>query len=201
MLAIKTDVISRNERTVGVSGLSLPVCNLQFRSGASNMTLSREGMTWICLLSSTDARTEENGAMSMELGGQSLDHWRGVIWDPGIVRQQSICVCYDCLCLMTLFRTMWLLVHDWAGWPVWTEIVSGYCRTITWEVGWLRSPITPCDVDRLCANMKRQIKEVQGDVVVEMTEIYYPVVRGRAWKDSDPSDWSVWMCARFGRLL
>ena len=28
VLAFKTDVISRNERTVGVSGLSLPVCNL-----------------------------------------------------------------------------------------------------------------------------------------------------------------------------
>ena len=71
MLAFKTDVISR---TVGVSGLSLPVCNLQFRSGASNMTLSREGMMWLCLLSSADARTGDNGAMSMELGGQGLDH-------------------------------------------------------------------------------------------------------------------------------
>ena len=148
----------------------MPVCNLRVRSGASNMTLLREGMTRLCLLSSTDAGTEENGVMSMELGGQSLDHWLGVIWDPGIVGRQSICVCYDCLCLMALFRTMWLLVHDWAGWPVWTGIVSGYCRTITWEVGWLRRLITPCDVDRLCANMKLQIKEVQGDVVVEMTD-------------------------------
>ena len=38
------------------------------------------------------------------------------------------------------------------------------------KLGWLRSPIMPCDVDRLCAEMKRQIKEVQGDVVVEMTD-------------------------------
>ena len=74
------------------------------------MTLSREGMTWLCLLSSVDARTGENGAMSMELGGQSLDHWRGVIWDPVSVGQQSIFVCYDCLCLIVLFRAMWLLV-------------------------------------------------------------------------------------------
>ena len=161
VLAFKKDVISRNGRTVGVSGLSLPVCNLRFRSGASNMTLSRDGMAWLCLLSSPDAGTGENGAMSMGLGGQSMDHRRGVIWDPGIVGKQSICVCYYCLCLMALFRTMWLLVHDWAGWPVWTGSVSGYCRTITWEVGCLRSLITPCDVNRLCAKMKGRSKKIR----------------------------------------
>ena len=85
VLAFNTDVVFENERTVGVSGLPLTVCNLQFRSGASNVTLLREGMTWLCLLSSADAKTGDNGAMSMELGGQSLDHWRGVIWNPGIV--------------------------------------------------------------------------------------------------------------------
>ena len=72
--------------TVGVSGLPLTVCNLQFRSSASNVTLLREGMTWLCFLSSADAKTGENGAMSMELGGQSLDHCVGsygtlVSWD------------------------------------------------------------------------------------------------------------------------
>ena len=56
--------------------------------------------------------------MSMGLGGQSLDHWRGVIWDPGIIGQQGICVCYDCLCLMALFRTISLLMQDWTVWPV-----------------------------------------------------------------------------------
>ena len=127
-------------------------------------------MTWLCLLSSADAKTGgETGAMSMDLGGQSLDHWRGVIWNPGIVGQQRACVCYDCLCLMALFRAIRLLIHDWAGWPVWTGMIPGYCRTITWEVGWLRSLITPCDVDCLWAMMNRQIKGIQGDAVVDMT--------------------------------
>ena len=49
-------------------------------------------------------------------------------------------------------------------------MIPGYCRTIIWEVGWLRSLITPCDVDCLCAMMNRQIKGIQGDVVVEMTD-------------------------------
>ena len=68
-----------NGRLESRSGLPLTVCNLHFRSGASNATLLCEGMTWLCLLSSADTKTGENGAMSMELGGQSLDHWRGVI--------------------------------------------------------------------------------------------------------------------------
>ena len=76
------------------------------------MTLSRDGMAWLCLLSSADAGTAENSAMSMGLGGQSLDHWRGVIWDPGIVGQQSICVCCDCLCLMALFGLGYLGIAE-----------------------------------------------------------------------------------------
>ena len=135
------------------------MCNLRIQRDASDVRLSRGDMTWLRLLSSADAGTVEYCAMSTGLGGQSLDHWRGVIWDPGIVDQQGICVCYDCLCLITLFRTISLLMQDWAVWPVWTGIGSRYCRTITWELGCLRSLLQPCDVDLLCAKMIRQIKE------------------------------------------
>ena len=55
-------------------------------------------------LSSADEKTGEVGAMSMDFGGQSLDHWRGVAWNPGIVEQQRVLLCYECLCLMALFR-------------------------------------------------------------------------------------------------
>ena len=105
--------------------------------------------------------------MAMVLGGQGLDHWRGVIWDPGIVGQQCLHVCCDCLCLMALFRAVMLLVHDWAKWSVWTGTESGYCRTITWELGYLRSLHPPCDMDRLCDQKARQIK---GSEVVVMTD-------------------------------
>ena len=55
-----------------------------------------------------------NGTMTIGLDGQSLDHWRGAVWDPGIVGQQCLNVCYDCLCLMALFREVMLLLHNWA---------------------------------------------------------------------------------------
>ena len=79
MLAFTEDLISRDERTDGVSGLSLPMCNLWIQRDASDMRLSPGDMTWLCLLCSADAGTLEESAMSMGLGGQSLDHWRGVI--------------------------------------------------------------------------------------------------------------------------
>ena len=45
-------------------------------------------------------------------------------------------------------------------------MIPGDCRTIPWEVVWICSIITPCDVSCLCAVMNRRIKRIQGDVVV-----------------------------------
>ena len=170
VLALNSEVVCVNERTVGVWGLPLTVCNSRFRSGASDGTLLSEGMTWLCFLSSADVKTGEVGAMSMDLGSQSLDHWQRVVWNPGIMGQQRVYLCYDCLCLMALFRAIRLLIQDWAVWPVWTGMIPGDCRTIPWEVGWICGLITPCDVNCLCAVMNRRIKGIQGDVVVEMTD-------------------------------
>ena len=69
--------------------MPLTVCNSRFRSGAL-----------LSFLSSADGKTGEVWAMSMDVGGQSLDHWCGVAWNPGIVGQQYAYLCYDCLCLM-----------------------------------------------------------------------------------------------------
>ena len=52
---------------------------------------------------------------------------------PGIVGQQCLHACYDCLCLMALFRDVMLLVHDWAALSTWTGTKTGYCRTVTWD--------------------------------------------------------------------
>ena len=99
--------------------------------------------------------------MAVRLDGKGLGHWRGVVWDPGIVGQQCLHMCYDCLCLMALFHKVMLLVHDWAAWSLWTETESGYCRTITWELGYLGSINPPCVVDRLCDRNEWQIKELE----------------------------------------
>ena len=214
VLALNSEVVSVKERSVGVWGLPLTVCNSRFRSGASDGTLLSEDMKWLCFLSSADEKTGEVGAMSMDLGGQSLDHWRGVACNPGIVGQQHVFLCYDCLCLMALFRAIGLLIQDWAIWPVWTGMIPGDCRTIPWEVGWIYGLITPCDVSCLCAVMNQRIKGIQGDVVVVMTD---RVEDNRLRRCADACEdlmwvfsvgriptlghWSVRLCARFGRLL
>ena len=44
---LNSEVVGVKERTVGVWGLPLTVCNSRFRSGASDGTLLSEGMTWL----------------------------------------------------------------------------------------------------------------------------------------------------------
>ena len=105
--------------------------------------------------------------MAIRLHGNGLDHWRGVVWGPGIVGQQFLHMCYDCLCLMALFRTMMLVVHDWAAWSLWTGTESGYCRTITWELGYWRSINQLCDVDRLYHLNEWQIKALEVVVITD----------------------------------
>ena len=51
-------------------------------------------------------------------GGGSVDDHRmdqshTVSWDPGIADSRTLSVCYDCLCLMTLFRTVMYLARYW----------------------------------------------------------------------------------------
>ena len=62
---------------------------------------------------------------------------------------QVLSVCYDCLCLMALFRAVMSLVHHCAEWSVWTGTDAGYCRTIAWEERYLPRLHPPCVVDRL----------------------------------------------------
>ena len=49
-----------------------------------------------------------------------MDHSRTISWDPGIANSQTISVCYDCLCVMALLRTVMYLAHYWAERIVWT---------------------------------------------------------------------------------
>ena len=97
-----------------VSVLPWPICDPPNNHGMSDNGLSQIDTKLLCLLYSADAGSVAHGTMARGLGGQGLDHWRGVVWDLGIVGQQCLHVCYDCLCLMALFRAVMLLVHDWA---------------------------------------------------------------------------------------
>ena len=86
----------------------------------------------MCLLY-PDAGNLKGGSVD----SQRLDHWHTVIWDPGIVDSRVLSVCYDCLCLMALFRAVMSWVHHWAECSVWTGPDAGYCRTMAWEERYL----------------------------------------------------------------
>ena len=51
---------------------------------------------------------------------RGLNHWHTVSWDPGVADFRVLSVCYDCLCLMVLFRTVMSLARDWVEVFVWT---------------------------------------------------------------------------------
>ena len=86
--------------------------------------ISQGDTEWLYLLYSASLRSARDS--------KGLDHWKRVVWDPGIVGQYYLHVCCDCLCLMALFHEMMLFAHDWAVCSLWTGAVSRFCRTITW---------------------------------------------------------------------
>ena len=82
----------------------------------------------LCPVGTADLRILRNGSVD-EL---RMDHSRTVAWDPGIADSRTILVCYDCLCLMALFRTVMHLVHYWTGRIVWTGPDEGPGRSMAW---------------------------------------------------------------------
>ena len=88
---------------------------------------------------------------------------------PGIVGKRCLHVCYDCLCLIALFRDAMMLFHDLTVLSPWTGTGIGYCRTITWELGCLGSIYPPCDVDRFFGRDEWQIKNLEA--VVTASEV------------------------------
>ena len=132
-----------DDRMNEVPVLSWPVCDPPIRNCIVNAALTRNMRS--CLLYPVCAGALKGGSVD----SRRLDHWRSVVWDPGIVDSRALLVCYDCLCLMALFQTVMSLVHHWAEWSVWTGTDAGYCRTIAWEKRYLPRLHPPCVVDRL----------------------------------------------------
>ena len=61
---------------------------------------------------------------------QGLNHWHTVSWDPGVADSRVLTVCYDCLCLIALFRTVMSLSRDWDEVFVWTGHDDRYSHII-----------------------------------------------------------------------
>ena len=141
---------------------------IHIRDGDGDVDLSHGDTERVCLLYSAGARSVDDGTVAIALDGRRLDHCHSIVWVlSGIVGSQGLSVCYDCLCVMALFRAVMLLVHDWAEWSVWTGTIPGYCRIITWEGGYFPCLHPPCDVDWLCDYITWRIK---GPIVLIMTD-------------------------------
>ena len=103
---------------------------------------------------------------------QGLNHWHTVSWDPGVADSRVLSVCYDCLCLMALFRAVMSLAHDWVE-----VFVSKY---LDWA---------------LCLVWTRTIAPDSVRVCAELRWGSFPQ------KDLSHADWMPSLCEWFGKLL
>ena len=90
------------------------------------------------------------------VNSQGLNHWHTVTWNRvsrilgSFTTHYNRTVCYDCLCLMALFRTVMSLARDWVEVFVWTGHDEGSCcRSTGWELRYLPRIYPPCVVNRL----------------------------------------------------
>ena len=99
-------LVGKDKRMDEVSVFSWTICDPPIHIGDGDVELSHGDMERFCLLYPADPRSMHNGTETIAMDGQRLDHWRSVVWDPGIVSSQGLSVCYDCLCLMSLFQAV-----------------------------------------------------------------------------------------------
>ena len=78
---------------------------------------------------------------------RGLNHRHTVRGDPGVVDSRVLTVCYDCMCLISLFRTVMSLSYDWDEVCVWTGHDEGYGHFSGWELRYLPLLYSPLVVD------------------------------------------------------
>ena len=79
----------------------------------------------------------ESLAMVSSAGVVPLPTGPTASWDPGVADSRVLSVCYDCLCLIALLRTVMSLPRDWVEVFEWTGHDKGYCRSSGWELWYL----------------------------------------------------------------
>ena len=143
---------------MGVSWLSAHV-TLEYRA------VTRSGLVTYYASCVPSARGMQ-GDLSVvsRLDWRGLDHWRGIVWDPGIGDKCCLHVCYDCLGLIALFRDAMMFVHDWAALSTLIRTEIRDWRTVTWELGCLGSIHPTCYVARFFCHNVWQIKELEAVV-------------------------------------
>ena len=138
-----------------------------------------------------------------------LNHRHTVSWDTGVADSRPLAMCYDCLCLISLFRTVMSLSYDWDAVFGWIGHDEGYDCSPAGALGYLpRCLYSPLVMDGMTQYLT-EIKVPGWSLVLSETmytgarRCVYPwntaggLVRG---KDFARSDWSPGLCGRFGRL-
>ena len=121
-------------------------CDLNMISVADReMNIYGRRLCLLCHDGTADLRDLWGGSVD----DHRMDHLRTVSWDPGITDSRTQSVCYDCLCLMTLFRTVMYLARYWAVKIVWTGPDEGSGRSMALWEQYLPRLCPPCVVDRL----------------------------------------------------
>ena len=65
--------------------LSLDICDLSIHSDTMDVGIADGDTEWLCLLYSASSGSACDDSVAARLDGKGLDHWRVVVWDPGIV--------------------------------------------------------------------------------------------------------------------
>ena len=85
-------------------------------------------------------------------------HGHTVIWDPGVAESRPLAVCYDCLCLISLFRTVMSLSYDWAEVFGWIGHDEGYDYSPTGALGYLPQCLNSPSVMDMMTHYLTEIK-------------------------------------------
>ena len=167
------DIVDYNDSDIGfvadVSSCSSGVdveddCDFNMISVVDHeMYLYDRRLCLLCPVGTANLRILRNGSVN----AIRMDHSRTVTWDPGIADSRTILVCYDCLCLMALFRTVMYLVHYLTGRIVYTGPDEGSGRYWAWMEQYLSGLYPPCVVDWL-PNAATEIKAFDRFFVIHV---------------------------------
>ena len=88
-----------------------------------------------------------------------LNHRHTICWHTDVTDSRPLAVCYDCLCLISLLRTMMSLSYDGDGALDWIGHDEGYDCSPAGELGYLpRCLYSPLAMDR----MMQYLTEIKG---------------------------------------
>ena len=98
-----------------------------------------------------------------------LNHRHMVSWDPGVADSRHLAECYDCLCLISLFRTMMSLSYDWDEVFGWIGHDEGHDCSPAGALGYLpRCLYSPLVMDRM-TQYRTEIKVPGWSLVLSET--------------------------------